>query len=587
MPPRETPPEAKSGERVSDPKKPPANPTAELPGKARLQNPASPPVEAATSRAGQECTGRAPGACAACKQLEDRLRFQADVLSQASDALLAVDNQGLVSLWNPAAATILGVPAERALGQPLAAFGAIAWIMDDDTDGESKPPEANCPRTREFEHAKADGSALVVQASVSVLRDGQGKQTGLLAVLRDVSDTKRFEAELLAAKRKAEQANRSKSEFLANMSHEIRTPMSGILGMTQLALNRCLPDDVREFLLLVQQAGQSLLDIINDILDFSKIEAGRMVLEIRPFAPAALVVSTLKPLEVLARDKGLSFVYDIAPDVPATVAGDKGRLRQILTNMVGNAIKFTKKGTVAVTVRREAAREPDKVRLRFVVKDDGIGIAPDQVRSIFEKFEQASSAAHVQHGGTGLGLAISKALVEMMGGSIQVQSERDKGSVFSFDIVCGHGVEPVKAEGASMTFLRKPRPSLRILVVEDDQVNSLFAAHLLESWGHAVEMAANGQQALDLLRTMPFDLVLMDALMPIMDGEQATRRIRAGEAGNPDIPIVALTAYALQGDRNRFLAAGMDDYVSKPINLEELKQVMDRVLRAKRPGKAR
>uniref|UniRef100_I2PZZ5 Sensory/regulatory protein RpfC n=1 Tax=Desulfovibrio sp. U5L TaxID=596152 RepID=I2PZZ5_9BACT len=514
------------------------------------------------------------------KQAEDRLRFQADVLSQVSDALIAVDEAGSIILWNPGAERILEIPAERALGQPLEAFTGIKWIMADDAAAD-RPGDQRL-WIKEFDHVRADGSHIVVESSVSVLRDTRGNRIGLLAILRDVSDNKRFAKELLEAKQKAELANRTKSEFLANMSHEIRTPMNGILGMTQLALNRDLPDDVREFLQLVHQSGQSLLDIINDILDLSKIEAGRVVLEQKPFDLVEMVESTLKPLELLARDKGLTFLFSIAPDVPDRVVGDKGRLRQILTNMVGNAIKFTKRGRVEVKVCQAEAREPGKASLLFLIKDEGIGISKAQIHSIFEKFEQIASSAHVQYGGTGLGLAISKALVEMMGGMIQVESELHKGSTFSFILTLGKVAEIETTPRPPLPANQGGIPPLKILLVEDNQVNSLFASHILQSWGHTVEIANNGRQAVETLKTREFDLVLMDALMPVMDGEQATRLIRSGQAGNPDIPIVAQTAYALQGDRERFLSVGMNDYISKPLNLDELKRVLGRVMEAKK-----
>jgi len=365
------------------------------------------------------------------KLVEDRLRFQADALSQVSDAIIAVDTQGVIILWNAGAERLLGIPAARAMGQPLEAIDGVKWIVDRDETVVAMTPRDERPWVRELDHVRDDGATIAVESSASVLYNRQGDKVGLLAILRDVSENKRFAQGLLEAKQKAEAANRAKSEFLANMSHEIRTPMNGILGMTQLALNRELPDDVREFLQLVHQSGLSLLDIINDILDLAKIEADRVVLEKKPFDLVTLVEASLAPLELMARDKGLTFLFSIAPAVPGRVVGDKGRLRQILTNVVGNAIKFTKRGRVEVNVRLADTANPQKIRLLFVIKDEGIGISPAKIRSIFEKFEQISTSAHIQYGGTGLGLAIAKALVELMGGTIAVESEVDKGSTFS------------------------------------------------------------------------------------------------------------------------------------------------------------
>ncbi|EGJ49185.1 PAS domain S-box protein [Desulfocurvibacter africanus] len=383
---------------------------------------------------------------------------------------------------------------------------------------------------------------------------------------------------LEAQKEVAEQATRAKSEFLANMSHEIRTPMNGILGMNELALMRVSDSQAREYLLLAKKSGLALLDIINDILDLSKIEAGKIALDQEPFDLRDVLDSTLKPLSLGADEKGLHIHHTLEDCAPQRLIGDKGRLRQVLTNLVSNAVKFSDQGVVRVTVSNNGeASSPDRTQLLFTVADQGIGIPPDKLASIFESFAQLKSSAHIKYGGTGLGLTICRQLVELMGGSIWAESEVGKGSTFFFTIECdvAQEVEPKAETGRPQKALLKRR--LKVLLAEDNKVNQLLAMELLRRKGHSVSLAENGREALDKLSVDSFDLVLMDVLMPEMDGDEAAKRIRAGEAGDPKIPIVALTAYALKGDREKLLDAGMDDYLSKPIDLEEFDQVLERL----------
>ena len=395
--------------------------------------------------------------------------------------------------------------------------------------------------------------------------------------VRLYDELRRWADALEAQKEVAERATMAKSEFLANMSHEIRTPMNGILGMNELALMRVDDAQAREYLLLAKKSGLALLDIINDILDLSKIEAGKIALEEEPFHLRDLLESTLKPLSLGANEKGLLIEHALETGVPESVVGDKGRLRQVLTNLVSNAVKFSEQGVVRVTVRiQDEASPAGRMRLLFSVEDQGIGIQPDKLGAIFESFAQLKSSAHIRYGGTGLGLTISRQLVELMGGSIWAESEVGKGSTFFF-IECRMAREDAsESETARPTQAREAR-RLKVLLAEDNKVNQLLAMELLRRRGHTVVLAENGFQALDRLAQESFDLVLMDVLMPEMDGDEATRRIRAGEAGDPRVPIVALTAYALKGDREKLLAAGMNDYLSKPIDLEELERVLERL----------
>ena len=434
-------------------------------------------------------------------------------------------------------------------------------------------------------HPKDSDEPVSLLTSAAPIRTPDGRIIGAIQTLVDITRRKKLEEHLREAKEEAEAASRAKSQFLANMSHELRTPMNGIMGMTELAMMTCADAHAVEYLRLAQESGRNLLAIINDVLDLSKIEAGKVELERKGFSLRELTDSLVKSLGVTAHRKGLNIFLDVDPEAPNHLVGDMGRLRQVLTNLVGNALKFTDQGQVEIRVTRDrdAATPADRARLRFIVHDTGIGIPKDRLEHIFENFAQGVGSAHAKYGGTGLGLSISRQLAELMGGTIEVESEPGQGSTFSFTAEFGAAKvadqerpdQPVRAKQAV-------RP-LRILLAEDNEINRIMAVEMLRRKGHEVVTASNGQEVLDRLRENSFDLALMDIRMPLMDGEEATRRIRRGEAGDPDIPIVALTAHALKGDREQFLAAGMDDYLAKPFDPRELSAVLERIAR---PGPA-
>ena len=649
------------------------------------------------------------------------------VLESASEGIFGVDTEGRITFVNPAACRMLGYEEGELLGKQ-----SHALIHHHRADGSDYPVE-QCPMYAAYTRGESsrvdtellwrkDGSGVPVEyGATPMVKDGG--LVGAVITFSDITERRRAEAELREAMQKVEAATKAKSAFLANMSHEIRTPMNGVIGMTDLALDTELTAEQRDYLTTVKSSADALLSIINDILDFSKIEAGKLELDPADFALRDAVADLLSPLALRAAAKGVELAYEVGPDVPDALFGDVFRLRQVLVNLVGNAIKFTERGEVVATVRLES-RDDDGVTLGFQVRDTGIGIEPEVAKRLFRAFEQAEASTTRRFGGTGLGLAISKQIVELMGGRIGLESEPGVGSTFAFSVrlgigeagpasgaedaaaalrgkaalivddnetnlrilastLKGWGLRTIEADSGDaavralerearegravacvVTDLHMPemdgfdlvgairaRPAfgdlpalllssstssehkarceslgiaarmlkpvkqsvlldnlmrvvgggdaagaadaaggaggaapshesraLDVLLAEDNPVNQKFAVRVLEREGHRVVVASNGREAVDRTASGSFDVVLMDVQMPEMDGLDATRAIREREAGAGRLPIIAMTANAMAGDREMCLEAGMDGYVPKPVKRGVLFAEIDRVL---------
>ena len=525
-----------------------------------------------------------------------------ELVATANDLVVICDADARVTSINEAGQRITGQSAELAIGRPLRDLVAAADRPRLDRE-LSTALAARTGTTLEVAIASASDTVVTLELDVRPIYR-RSRPAGLQAIGRDVTARKRAEGDLAHARDAAEAASRAKSEFMANISHEVRTPLNGIIGMTELALASPMTEEPRQYLNLVRSSADSLLHIINDILDFSKVEAGHLQFDAAPFDLSARLTATLEPLAVTARRKGLSFDMHVDGTLPRVVVGDAGRFGQVLVNLVGNAVKFTSVGGVRVDVEHAPSNPgdaPKMVRVRASVRDTGIGIPADKHALIFEAFTQADGSTSRRFGGTGLGLSIAAKIVKRMGGTLQVASAPGEGSAFtlvmpfergsSVDLgtpssdglsrLLGHaGAPPLAAGRAAQT----PRP-LRVLLVEDNPVNQRLAHEILRRRGHRVTVAENGREALERLSEGTFDIVLMDVQMPEMNGLDATAAIRAGErATGRHLPIVAMTAHAMAGDRERCLAAGMDEYLTKPIRAEALIGHVERFVMGAQPS---
>ena len=519
----------------------------------------------------QDITGR--------KQVEQALRDSGErhrlLADHATDMIIRADLSGRRVYVSPAAKHLLGYSPDELIGtQPQDFVHAEdrAHLVSA-IDGMAKGHLDRATRTYRLRHR--DGHWVWIEAKFQLRRDPRGKPLEVISASRDITERHRQGAELQAAKEAAEQASQAKTEFLAAMSHEIRTPLNGVLGHTDLLLDDQGLDAVqRRHVERIRTAGSALLTVVNDVLDFSRIEAGQVELEAQPFCVSALVDNAMSIVQSSAEQRGLVLSSEIDGALPKQLIGDQDRLRQVLLNLLNNAVKFTPAGRVTLTVEScgcIGARQG----LRFAVADTGIGIPHDKQGRLFQHFSQVDSSIRRRFGGTGLGLAISKRLIDLMGGRIGVESTPGEGSTFWFEVALDQGDAQPRSESDPVPVMAGGRPA-RVLLVEDNEINQEIATAVLQAAGHEVDVAPDGSVGVMMVQARTYDVVLMDVQMPVMDGMTATRHIRSLASPVCDVPVIAMTANVLPQQVDAFLKAGMNDHIGKPFRRDKLLEAVQR-----------
>jgi PAS domain S-box-containing protein len=530
----------------------------------------------------------------ATREGEERFRVLAEMLPEI---VYEIDAEGRVLFVNRQGLEITGYTPEDFAG----GLTAEALFVPEDRPrlkaNIGRVMRGEAIESHEYLAVSKDGRTFPVLArSTPILRGGRA--VGVRGIVFDISDQKSAESELCQAKEAAEASNRAKSEFLANMSHEIRTPMNVIIGISGLLLDTSLTAEQRRHIEMIEEAGDLLLSLINDILDFSRIEAGQLTLELTPFDLHAALTEAVGLFTPQAQQKGLELELIYEPGTPSTVVGDSGRIRQVLTNLIGNAIKFTDQGGIRVTAHCKM-QSPGHGTFHIAVRDTGIGIPEEKLGTVFEKFTQADTSTTRKYGGTGLGLAICSQLVRLMGGTIGAESEPGAGSAFWFTLPLpctqaaggapdskGAAPAPERAPGSESTAPCETPLQARVLVAEDNPLNQRATVMMLERLGCRADVASNGREAIEMLALFPYDLILMDCEMPVMDGLEATREIRALHGARGEIPILAITAHTDPRVLEPCTAAGMNGHVLKPIKLPDLRAALCRWLTARSAGQA-